>query len=169
MVYNVEKLVHIGRGKRESFNLREELAKLSQWPKGWNALLYLQCVQHCLGRKGRAKEQHIVMQKPNWGSEGHFLATVIVWRVVSNEGDGIQCQLFLQGLRVNVLGYPVMLERAVKACIDSVRSERSYVFQQDSVPFWVDAWHMASELTRSESTGLVRIGRSQQKVQSMPS
>ena len=63
-----------------------------------------------------------------------FPATVIVLGVVSNEGYIMPPNFFCQGLRVNCTTYIEVLEAVVKPWIDSVRSERPHVFQQDSDP-----------------------------------
>jgi len=58
----------------------------------------------------------------------------MVLGVVSNEEHVMSPHFFPQGLRVNVAAYIEVLEVVVKPWIDSVRGERSYVFQQDSAP-----------------------------------
>lgn len=63
-----------------------------------------------------------------------FPVTVMVLGVVSNEGHGMPPYFFPQGLRVNAAAYIEVLETVVKPWIDSMRSERPYVFQQDSAP-----------------------------------
>ena len=52
----------------------------------------------------------------------------------SNEGHVMPPDFFLQGLRVNAAAYIEVLEAVVKLCIDSVRGERPYIYQQDSAP-----------------------------------
>jgi len=58
----------------------------------------------------------------------------MVLGVVSNEGHVMPFHFFPQELRVKAATYIEVLETVVKLWIDSVRDERPYVFQQDSVP-----------------------------------
>jgi len=53
----------------------------------------------------------------------------MVLGVVSNEGHVMPSHFFPQGLWVNAAAYIAVLEAVVKPWIDSVRSERPYVFQ----------------------------------------
>lgn len=57
-----------------------------------------------------------------------FPATVMILRVVSNEGHMMPLHFFPEDLRINSPAYIEVLETVVKPWIDSMRNERPYVF-----------------------------------------
>ena len=63
-----------------------------------------------------------------------FPQTVMVFGVISSEGDVMPPHIFQQGLRLDTTGYIELLETVVKPWIDSVSAGRPYVWQQDSAP-----------------------------------
>ena len=63
-----------------------------------------------------------------------FPATIMVFGVVSSEGDVMPPHFFADGLRLNTEGYIQVLSEVVKPWIDRVARGRPYVWQQDSAP-----------------------------------
>ena len=102
----------------------------------------------------------------------------MVLGVVSSNGDIMPPHFFGDKETVNAEVYIRVLDEVVKPWIDSVTKGTPYVFQQDSAPAhaakktqeWckanmsnehgLDERLLASELTRSQSAGLSRVGRS---------
>jgi len=63
-----------------------------------------------------------------------FPATVMVFGVVSSEGDVMPPHIFPQGLRVNTEVYLDVLEHVVLPWIKNTIGDRPFVWQQDSAP-----------------------------------
>ena len=61
-----------------------------------------------------------------------FPPTVMVFGVISSEGDVMPPYFFEEGHRVNADAYTHVLETVVKPWMDQVASGREYIFQQDS-------------------------------------
>ena len=61
-----------------------------------------------------------------------FLATILVFGVVSSEGDVMPPHFFAEGLRLDTNGYIRVLSEVVKPWIDQVAAGRPFVWQQDS-------------------------------------
>jgi hypothetical protein len=60
-----------------------------------------------------------------------FPATVMVLRVISNEGDVMLPYIFPKGLRVKTKEYLQVLDEVVKPWMDEIARGHHYVFQQD--------------------------------------
>ena len=63
-----------------------------------------------------------------------FPATVMVFGVVSSEGDVMPPHIFETGLRVNTDVYLEVMEHTVLPWIKTVAGDRPWVWQQDSAP-----------------------------------
>lgn len=63
-----------------------------------------------------------------------FPVTIMVFGVVSSEGDVMPPHFFPEGLRLDTDGYIRVLTEVVKPWIDRVAAGRPYVWQQDSAP-----------------------------------
>ena len=63
-----------------------------------------------------------------------FLATIMVFGVVSSEGDVMPPHFFAEGLRLDTNGYIRVLSEVVRPWIDQAAAGRPFVWQQDSAP-----------------------------------
>ena len=63
-----------------------------------------------------------------------FPATVMVFGVVSNEGDVMPPHIFAKGLKVNTKVYLEVMEQTVLPWITRIAGGRPWVWQQDSAP-----------------------------------
>ena len=61
-----------------------------------------------------------------------FQATIIVFGVVSSEGDTMPLNIFKKGLRVNTVIYLKVMEESVLPWIQQAAGDRQWVWQQDS-------------------------------------
>ena len=61
-------------------------------------------------------------------------AAVMVFGIISSEGDVMPPHFFEKGLRLNSEGYVALLRDVVAPWIKRVAAGRPYVFQQDSAP-----------------------------------
>ena len=67
-------------------------------------------------------------------SQTKFPQTIMVFGVISSEGDVMPPHVFEQGLRLNTDGYIDLLTNVVKPWILGVARGRPFVWQQDSAP-----------------------------------
>jgi hypothetical protein len=74
-------------------------------------------------------------------------ATVMVFGVVSSEGDVMPPHIFETGLRVNTDIYLEVMEKTVLPWIKTVAGDRPWVWQQDSAPC-----HVSNSGSRTTAT-----------------